>query len=86
MTGRDGKQYPATRPQKPASKPEQTKKPTPEEWETFTRSLTEVSEFATTITASNTPESIETWQLAKQLEAAARTLFAVAAKLRNRPR
>lgn len=89
VTGRDGKQYAATRPQpKPASKPATPKSPAPlpAEWTEFLAKLATVSEFVATITPANIPETAQSWQLVNTLESAARSILSAATRLRTNPR
>lgn len=86
MTGRDGKTYPAKRPEvKPASKPAPSKPapPTDAAWAEFMRQLEAAVLFVDGINPHQIPEGIESWQLAKTLESTARRIMSKATALRQ---
>jgi hypothetical protein len=90
VTGQDGKKYPATKPPaKPVKQPKPEPKPPPvlaREWAEFFTQLATVQEFSASISKRSIPEEMESWQLVKSLEEAARNLMLAAKSLRNSPR
>lgn len=95
VTGKDGKQYAATRPQKPASRVEPARKPeakTPEPQNPSTEKppppwaavAEQLARVAALIEAVPEQEEDEPWKLVESLEKAARTLLRKAHALRQR--
>ncbi len=83
ITGRDGKQYPATKPT-PARKPEPKEQPKPKcAWADVATQLAQVANVIESMGAIKDDPS-EPWKLVESLEAAGRSLLKRATELRKR--